>query len=90
MAQRADLACPASLTRHPSSSGLYTAIGSIEPDRRRNLVELLLPAMPRISEILGGREEAGGFLADLLAYLDNPHTCTYTQLWLIRGMAPSG
>lgn len=53
-------------------------------------MEFLLPTMPRISEILGGREEPDGFLADLLAYLDNPHTCTYTQLWLIRGMAPSG
>ena len=46
--------------------------------------------MPRIAEILGGREEADRFLTDLLAYLDSPDTCTYTQLWLIRGMAPNG
>jgi hypothetical protein len=66
---------------------LYTAIGTIEPELRRNLVELLTPAMPRVGQILGGPEQAERFLSDLLAYLDSPDTCTYTQLWIIKGTA---
>ena len=68
---------------------VYTAIGRVSPEQRRNLEEILTPALSRIAEVLGDREQAETFLADLLAYLDRPDTCSYTTLWVVRGIAPS-
>ena len=69
---------------------IYTTIGRISPEQRRNVEEILTPALPRIGEVLGSLEQAKTFLADLLAYLDRPDTCSYTMLWVVRGVAPSG
>jgi SAM-dependent methyltransferase len=65
---------------------IYTKIGRIGPDHRRNVEEILTSAMSRIAEVLGGRTQAETFLADLLAYLDRPDTCSYTTLWIITGV----
>jgi len=67
---------------------IYTAIGSIQPDKRRNFVEVLSAGIGRVAEILGGRLEADAFVSDLLAYLDRPDTYTYSTLWTIKGIAP--
>jgi SAM-dependent methyltransferase len=68
---------------------IYTAIGSIDRERRRNVAELMGAAMTRIADLLGGQIQAEAFLADLLAYLDRPDTCTYTTLWVVSGTAPA-
>ncbi|MBV9654905.1 MAG: class I SAM-dependent methyltransferase [Acetobacteraceae bacterium] len=69
---------------------IYTAIGAIAPDQRRNMEELFRPIMPRIATLLGGPAEADRFLSDLLAYYDRPDTCSYSLLWTIKGMVPRG
>lgn len=68
---------------------IYTTIGSIDRERRRNVAELMGAAMTRIADLLGGQIQAEAFLADLLAYLDRPDTCTYTTLWVVGGTAPA-
>ena len=68
---------------------IYTATGRIQDGPRRNLVEVLGAAMPRIAEILGGgRAEAEAYVADLLAWLDDPKTCSYSYLWMVSGTIP--
>jgi SAM-dependent methyltransferase len=67
---------------------IYTAIGPIGAAQRRNLVEILGPARGRIAEILGGAAAADSFLADLLAFLDDPGTSSYTTLWTVAATAP--
>ena len=65
---------------------IYTVIGAIAPDKRRNAEELLGPAMPRIAALLGSLGEAERFLSDILAYFDRPDTCSYCFLWTIKGV----
>jgi SAM-dependent methyltransferase len=67
---------------------IYTTLGSIDRERRRNVSELLGAGMTRIADILGGPIEAEAFLAELLAYLDRPDTCSYTTLWVVKGTVP--
>jgi ubiquinone/menaquinone biosynthesis C-methylase UbiE len=69
---------------------IYTILGRIGPAHRRNLEEILASALPRISEILGGCQQAEAFRTDLLAYFDRPDTCSYTTLWVVEGTAPGG
>ena len=69
------------------ADAVYTAIGAIAPDKRRNVEDLLRPAMPRIAVLLGGPGEAERFLSDMLAHFDRPDTCSYCFLWTIKGMA---
>jgi ubiquinone/menaquinone biosynthesis C-methylase UbiE len=67
---------------------VYSAIGSIGAEARRNYVEVLHAGMERAVESLGSRSEAERFVADLLAYLDRPDTYTYSLLWTIKCQAP--
>jgi SAM-dependent methyltransferase len=67
---------------------IYTKIGRIAPEPRRNVAEILGSGLPRIAETLGGPTEAEAFLADLLAYLDRPDTSSFTTLWIVKGVAP--
>jgi ubiquinone/menaquinone biosynthesis C-methylase UbiE len=67
---------------------IYTAIGPIGAAQRRNLAEILGSARGRIAEILGGAAAADSFLADLLAFLDDPGTSSYTTLWMVAATAP--
>jgi ubiquinone/menaquinone biosynthesis C-methylase UbiE len=66
---------------------IWTVIGPADPARRRNVAELVGATLPRVATILGGHAEAEAYLADLLAYLDRPDTCTYTTHWVVRGVA---
>jgi len=68
----------------------FTTVGRIGPQHRRNVEEVLGSALRRIAEILGGREQADAFLADLLIYLDRPDSSSYTTLWVVGGVAPGG
>jgi SAM-dependent methyltransferase len=55
---------------------LFTAIGSIDPERRRNWEEQLTAARPYIAKALGGDAKADDFAAGFLAYQDRPDTCS--------------
>ena len=67
---------------------IYTAIGPIADGPRRNLVEITDAALPRVTEILGGRTEAEAYMTDLLAWLDDPDTCSYSFIWTVSGVVP--
>ncbi len=67
---------------------VHTVIGRVAPERRRNTEEMFGSSLSRIAEVLGGQAEADAFLADLLAYLDRPDTCSYSTLWVVAGIAP--
>jgi SAM-dependent methyltransferase len=68
---------------------IYSAIGQIAEGPRRNFVEIAGAALPRIAEVLGGREAAEAYVSDLLAWLDDPDTCSYSFIWTISGLALS-
>ena len=67
---------------------LFTVIGAIEPDRRRNWEESLAAARPHIAGILGGDSAATDFIQDFLQFQDKPGTCSYTGLFFARGTQP--
>ena len=67
---------------------LFTVIGAIDSDRRQNLADQLSAAWPYISEILGGEPQADQFCTAFLRHYDNPHTCSYTTLYFVRGTVP--
>jgi ubiquinone/menaquinone biosynthesis C-methylase UbiE len=64
---------------------LFTVIGSIDPERRRNWEMQLQAARPHISQILGSQPAADTLIGDLLAHYDNPTTCSFTDLFFTRG-----
>ena len=68
---------------------IYSAIGSIGVEGRRNYGEVLQVGMEPISKSLGSQAEAERLIADLFAYLNRPDTYTYSLLWTIRCHAPS-
>jgi SAM-dependent methyltransferase len=67
---------------------IYTAIGAIGADNRRNYADVLAGGRRRVADALGGEREADLFATDLLAYLDRPDTYTYSLLWTIEGRVP--
>lgn len=67
---------------------VYSAIGSIGPEARRNYVEVLEAGIERAVESVGNRSEAERFVSDLLVYLDRPDTYTYSLLWTIKCQTP--
>jgi ubiquinone/menaquinone biosynthesis C-methylase UbiE len=67
---------------------IYSAIGSIGAEARRNYVEVLQAALKPISQGLGSQAEAERLITDLLVYLDRPDTYTYSLLWTVRCRAP--
>jgi hypothetical protein len=67
---------------------VYTAIGRIGDESRRIFTEITGVAIRRISEILGGQNEAEVFQADMLAWLDHPDSCSYSLLWTVSGVVP--
>jgi hypothetical protein len=68
---------------------IYSAIGSIGAEGRRNYADVLRAGMGPISQSLGSQAEAERLIANLFAYLDRPDTYTYSLLWTIRCRAPS-
>ncbi len=67
---------------------LYTVVGRIDPERRRNWVEQLTAARPYIACIVGGEREADTFAEAFLRYQDRPDTGSYTALYFVSGTAP--
>ena len=67
---------------------IYSAIGPIGAEGRRNYAEVLQAGMEPISQSLGGEAEVERLIADLLVYLDRPDTYTYSLLWTIRCRCP--
>ena len=63
---------------------IYSTLGRIDPESRRNLEEVFAAGINRIADILGSRAEAGRFVADSLDYYDHDDTCTYSLLWTIK------
>jgi SAM-dependent methyltransferase len=68
---------------------VYSAIGAIGAEARRNYAEVLNAGMRRAADALGDKTEAERFVADMLAYLDRPDTYTYSLLWTIKCRAPA-
>ena len=68
---------------------IYSAIGSIGAEGRRNYADVLQAGMEPISQSLGSQAEAERLIADLFVYLDRPDTYTYSLLWTIRCRAPN-
>jgi SAM-dependent methyltransferase len=67
---------------------IYSAIGPIGAEARRNYAEVLQAGMEPISQSLGSQSEAERLIADLFVYLDRPDTYTYSLLWTIKCRAP--
>jgi SAM-dependent methyltransferase len=67
---------------------LFTVIGAIDEERRRNWVEQLTTARPYIAQILGSEQQADEFANAFVAYQDRPDTCSYTALYFVRGTIP--
>jgi hypothetical protein len=66
---------------------IYSAIGPIGAEGRRNYAEVLRAGVKPISKSLGSQAEAERLIAELLEYLDRPDTYTYSLLWTIKRRA---
>jgi ubiquinone/menaquinone biosynthesis C-methylase UbiE len=64
---------------------LFTVIGRIDPERRRNLETQFQAAHARIVQITGSDLEADRFVDRFLAHYDDPATCSFTELYFTRG-----
>jgi ubiquinone/menaquinone biosynthesis C-methylase UbiE len=67
---------------------LFTVIGAIDAERRRNWVEQLTAARPYIVKIIGGEAQADNFVSAFLAYQDRADRCSYTALYFVGGTVP--
>jgi ubiquinone/menaquinone biosynthesis C-methylase UbiE len=68
---------------------IYSALGPISAEGRRNYAEVLQAGMERIAQSLGSQVEAERLITDLFEYLDRSDTYTYSLLWMIKGHMPS-
>ena len=64
---------------------LFTVIGSIDADRRRNWETQLQAIRPHLLKLLGSELNADRLLKRFLAYYDDPATCSFTALCFTRG-----
>lgn len=67
---------------------IYTSIGSISPEQRRNVEEMLSGPIRKFAHIFGGAEAAERYLAARLAYLDRADTSSITAYWVVKGRVP--
>jgi hypothetical protein len=74
---------------HFEPDRLFTIVGQIDAERRRNWVEQLTAARPHIARILGGERAADKFVEAFLGFQDRPDTSSYTALFFVRGTAAS-
>ena len=68
---------------------IYTFLGAIDADRRRNVEEAGVAATKRLAHLFRGADKAQAFLADWLAYLDRDDTSTITTSWIATGRVPA-
>jgi ubiquinone/menaquinone biosynthesis C-methylase UbiE len=64
---------------------LFTVIGSVDADRRRNLETQFQAMRPHLVKIMGSESEVNRLLQRFLAHYDDPATCSYTSLYFTRG-----
>ncbi len=64
---------------------LFTVIGTIDADRRRNWETQLQAMRPHLVALLGSEMSADRFVKRFLNYYDDPTTCSYTSLYFTRG-----
>jgi len=64
---------------------LYTVIGSIDADRRRNWETQLHAMRSHLVKLLGSELDADRLVKRFLAFYDNPATCSFTALYFTRG-----
>jgi SAM-dependent methyltransferase len=67
---------------------VFTVIGKIDPERRRNWQIQWSGAHKRTAELLGSRALAGAVIEKLLAYQDRPDTATYCTLYIVTARKP--
>jgi ubiquinone/menaquinone biosynthesis C-methylase UbiE len=77
------------LAVHFEPDRLFTNVGQIDPERRRNWVEQLTAARPHIARIMGDEGLADQFVEAFLSFQDRPDTSSYTTLFFVRGTVPS-
>jgi ubiquinone/menaquinone biosynthesis C-methylase UbiE len=77
------------LAVHFEPDRLFTVVGQIDAERRRNWVEQLTAARPHIARILGDEGLADTFVEAFLSFQDRPETSSYTTLFFVRGTVPS-
>jgi ubiquinone/menaquinone biosynthesis C-methylase UbiE len=76
------------LAVHFEPDRLFTSVGQIDPERRRNWVEQLTAARPHIARIMGGEGVADKFVEAFLSFQDRLDTSSYTTLFFVRGTVP--
>ena len=64
---------------------LFTVIGTIDADRRRNWETQLQAMRPHLIQLLGSELSADRFVKRFLNHYDDPTTCSYTSLYFTRG-----
>ena len=64
---------------------LFTVIGTIDTDRRRNWETQLQAMRPHLIQLLGSEFSADRFVKRFLNHYDDPTTCSYTSLYFTRG-----
>jgi ubiquinone/menaquinone biosynthesis C-methylase UbiE len=64
---------------------LFTVVGSIDPERRRNWEKQLDAAGPYLAQIMGSKSNADRLVEQVLAHYDDPATCSFTELYFTRG-----
>ena len=67
------------------TDGIFTVIGSIDPDRRWNWEKQFQAARPHLVQIIGSEAGADRFVASVLTNYDDPATCSFTALHFTRG-----
>ncbi len=64
---------------------LFTVIGRVDGERRRNLETQLQAMHPHLVKIMGSEAEVNKYVGRFLAHYDDPATCSYTTLYFTRG-----
>ncbi len=80
----------ADIAVHFEADRLFTVVGQVDPERRRNWVDQFAAARPYMARVLGGEPQADAFTEAFLAYQDRPDTASYTALYLASGIVPKG
>lgn len=68
---------------------VYTVIGKIDPERRRNWEIQWSGARKPVARLLGSESLADAFIEKFMAYEDRPDTATYCTLYIVSARKPS-
>ena len=67
---------------------VFTVIGTIDPERRRNWEIQWAGARSRTAELLGSQALADAFIEKFMSYQDRPDTASYCTLYIITARKP--